>query len=107
MWVAAMASDAQFAALTQLLFKFTDETPDRVPLTDWYCGAPGGGHAGGARTPARAMGWWWWWLQLARRGAERPKRILTRESRDRLRAIVCCPSSFGDAPSFGAHRSGM
>jgi hypothetical protein len=35
-WVAAMGTKEQFTTLTVPIFKFANETPDRVPLTDWY-----------------------------------------------------------------------
>jgi len=36
MWVAAMATDAQFQTIVAKIYKFANESPDRVPLTDWY-----------------------------------------------------------------------
>ena len=35
-WVAAMGSDQQFADIFHDLFTFLQETPSRVPFTDWY-----------------------------------------------------------------------
>ncbi len=37
MWTAAMAPDeAQFNALVESLWRAYNESPSRVPLTDWY-----------------------------------------------------------------------
>jgi hypothetical protein len=36
MWVAAMGTDDQFTPLAQALYDFCNESPDRVPLSDWY-----------------------------------------------------------------------
>uniref|UniRef100_A0A7S2TIW2 Glutaminase A central domain-containing protein n=1 Tax=Lotharella oceanica TaxID=641309 RepID=A0A7S2TIW2_9EUKA len=36
MWVAAVGSDEQFQSITDAVFKFADETPTRVPFSDWY-----------------------------------------------------------------------
>jgi hypothetical protein len=35
-WVAAMGTPQQFSSIFSLIFKFAQETPDRVPFTDWY-----------------------------------------------------------------------
>ncbi len=35
-WVAATASEEQFTDIFAHIFKFANETPDRVPFTDWY-----------------------------------------------------------------------
>lgn len=36
-WIAAMAgSEAQWNAIVSTIYAFADETPDRVPLSDWY-----------------------------------------------------------------------
>lgn len=36
MWVAAMGNSEQFKAITDKVYRFANETPDRVPFTDWY-----------------------------------------------------------------------
>ncbi|XP_065887974.1 uncharacterized protein [Dysidea avara] len=36
MWVAAMEDDTVFDAITKAVYKFANETPDRVPFSDWY-----------------------------------------------------------------------
>jgi hypothetical protein len=36
MWAYAMGSQEQFDAQVEKLWSFTNETPSRVPLTDWY-----------------------------------------------------------------------
>jgi len=36
MWVAAMGNKEQFQAITDAVYKFANETPDRTPFTDWY-----------------------------------------------------------------------
>ena len=35
-WIAAMGSDEQFDALFGAIFRFANETPNRVPFSDWY-----------------------------------------------------------------------
>ena len=35
MWVAAMGSQEQFETITNLVYAFADNTPDRVPMSDW------------------------------------------------------------------------
>ena len=35
MWVAAMGTQEQFETITNLVYAFADNTPDRVPLSDW------------------------------------------------------------------------
>lgn len=34
MWVAAMGTQEQFEAITNLVYAFADYTPDRVPMSD-------------------------------------------------------------------------
>ena len=34
-WIAAMGSQAQFNALFQAIYRFADQTPSRVPFSDW------------------------------------------------------------------------
>lgn len=36
MWVAAMGTQQQFQSITDHIYMFANETPDRVPFTDWY-----------------------------------------------------------------------
>ena len=36
MWMYAMGSQEQFDAQVEKLWDFANETPSRVPLTDWY-----------------------------------------------------------------------
>jgi len=38
MWVAAMGTQQQFQSIVDHVYKFANETPDRVPFTDWYVG---------------------------------------------------------------------
>jgi len=36
MWAAALGTQEQFRAAVGDLYRFVQETPDRVPFTDWY-----------------------------------------------------------------------
>ena len=36
MWAAAMGNKEQFQAITDAVYKFANETPDRTPFIDWY-----------------------------------------------------------------------
>jgi len=38
MWVAAMGTQQQFQSIVDHVYKFANETPDRVPFTDLYVG---------------------------------------------------------------------
>jgi hypothetical protein len=35
-WIAAMGTDADFKTILHAIYRFANETPDRVPLSDWY-----------------------------------------------------------------------
>ncbi len=35
-WIAAMGSQAQFDALFEAIYRFANETPSRVPFSDWF-----------------------------------------------------------------------
>ena len=57
MWTAALAdSDSQFLALANLVWKYTNETGSRVPLSDWY--DTGGGGMVGFRARSVIGGHW-------------------------------------------------
>ena len=62
LWTATLTQDrADFDALLDPVYRFLNETPNRVPMTDWYdtktaktCGLPGA-VGGGRRLPANAL----------------------------------------------------
>lgn len=36
MWVASFCTDEQFKSITDSVYRFANESPDRVPFSDWY-----------------------------------------------------------------------